>query len=231
MVGPIPLIRSGALVPFMRWMLANGRPLEARLRAADLGYFPHGEPDLPIPLIPAIAFVAAASRDDGADLPCRLVSAASLRELGLIGRVALGSRTVREALGRIAAAAASCYPRVDHRAAGLGRFARAGILGDAAGGRDAACLESIRGGAAPGAARIPARLCRCSSVSRSCRIRSMGSRICGPGSMARSRRRATAASSSSFRPGWRTGTCAPARPKGPRRAPGRPTARCAAMGS
>lgn len=104
MAGPIPLIRSGALVPFLRWMQAHGRPLEARLRAVDLAYFPHGEADLPIPLVPAIAFVAAASRADGADLPARLVSAASVPELGLIGRVALGAHTVREALVRVAAA-------------------------------------------------------------------------------------------------------------------------------
>jgi AraC-like DNA-binding protein len=104
MAGTIPLIRSGALVPFLRWMQANGRPLEARLRAVDLGYFPHGAPDLPIPLMPAIAFAVAASREDGADLPCRVVSTASVRDLGPIGRVALGARTVREALVRVAAA-------------------------------------------------------------------------------------------------------------------------------
>jgi AraC-like DNA-binding protein len=104
MAGTIPLIRSGALVPFLRWMQANGRPIEARLRAVDLGYFPHESPDLPIPLMPVIAFAAAASREDGADLPCRVVSAASVQDLGPIGRLALGAGTVREALVRVATA-------------------------------------------------------------------------------------------------------------------------------
>lgn len=102
MAALIPLIRSGALAPFVRWMQANGCPVDARLREVDLGYFPHGEPDRPIPLVPAIAFVRAASRDEGPDLAGRLVSAASVSELGLIGRVALGSPTVREALARVA---------------------------------------------------------------------------------------------------------------------------------
>jgi AraC-like DNA-binding protein len=88
----------------LRWMQANGRPVEARLAAADLGYLPLHEPDRPIPLLNAIAFVREAGRLEGPDIGCRVVSATSILELAMLGRVALGMRTPREALLRVAAA-------------------------------------------------------------------------------------------------------------------------------
>jgi AraC-like DNA-binding protein len=104
MAAMIPLIRAGALMPFVRWMQANGRPVEERLREADLAYLPRHDPDLPIPLGPAFAFVRTASRDEGPDFACRIVGRSSVAELGLIGRLALGSGSVREALMRVQAA-------------------------------------------------------------------------------------------------------------------------------
>jgi hypothetical protein len=219
MAGTIPLIRSGALVPFLRWMQANGRPLEARLRAVDLGYFPHGAPDLPIPLMPAIAFAVAASREDGADLPCRVVSAASVRDLGPIGRVALGARTVREALVRVAAALPHhvTHDVITVRSVAGGVLVRAAmplrIDGETrhvvqqyvAALLQALCVHS-------GAPR------RCSSASRSCPTPPAALRTCVPGLAVRSRHRATAVSRSSFPRGWRTGSCGPACRRALRRA-------------
>jgi AraC-like DNA-binding protein len=104
MAAMIPLIRAGALMPFVRWMQANGRPVEEWLREVDLAYLPRDDPDQPIPLGPAFAFVRAASRHEGPDFACRIVSRSSVAELGVIGRVALGSGSVREALTRVQAA-------------------------------------------------------------------------------------------------------------------------------
>ena len=104
MAAMIPLIRAGALFPFVRWMQANGRPVEERLREVDLAYLPSDDPDQPIPLGPAFAFVRAASRDESPDFACRIVRHSSVAELGVIRRVALDSGSVREALGRVQAA-------------------------------------------------------------------------------------------------------------------------------
>lgn len=104
MVGMMPLIRCGSIMPFVRWMQANRRPTEANLRAVDLVYVMNGDPNLPIPLGQAIAFLRQASREEGPDFPARVVSSASVGELGLIGEIALGSGSVRAALFNVAAA-------------------------------------------------------------------------------------------------------------------------------
>jgi AraC-like DNA-binding protein len=100
----IPLIRCGSIMPIIGWMQAHGRPVEDSLRAVDLGYVLKGSPYLPIPLRPALAFLRNASVAEGPDLPLRIVSEASVRELGMIGAVALGGGTVRAALFRVAEA-------------------------------------------------------------------------------------------------------------------------------
>jgi AraC-like DNA-binding protein len=103
MAATIPLIRSGAIMPFILWMQANGRPIGEMLREVDLGYALKGDPNLPIPLGQAIAFLRSASRIEGPDFASRIVARSSVRELGMIGAVALNSGTVREALFRVAA--------------------------------------------------------------------------------------------------------------------------------
>jgi AraC-like DNA-binding protein len=100
----IPLIRCGSIMPLVLWMQANGRPVEDSLRAVDLGFVLKGGPYLPIPLRPALAFLRNASVVEGPDLPFRVISDSSVKELGMIGRVALGGGTVRAALFRIAEA-------------------------------------------------------------------------------------------------------------------------------
>lgn len=100
----IPLIRAAALMPMVRWMLENGRPVEDRLAAADLAYVPLDNPAMPIPAFSVARFFRDASRAEGPDIGCRVVSKASIVELAMIGKVALGTRNPHEALLRVAAA-------------------------------------------------------------------------------------------------------------------------------
>lgn len=104
MASTIPLVRCGSIMPLVRWMQANGRPVEDSLRAFDLGFVLKGNAYLPIPLQPALAFLRNVSAVEGPDLPFRVISNASVRELGMIGRVALGGGSVRAALFRVAEA-------------------------------------------------------------------------------------------------------------------------------
>jgi AraC-like DNA-binding protein len=100
----IPLIRYGSILPIVRWMQANGRPVEDNLRAVDLAYVLKGVPTQPIPLTHALAFLRNASDAEGPDFLVRVVSGESVAELGLIGRIALGGGSVRSALFRVAEA-------------------------------------------------------------------------------------------------------------------------------
>jgi len=97
----IPLIRAGAMIPFMRWMAMHRRPLEQRLQEADLGYMMFIDPNQPVPLRNVAQFFANAARDEGPDIGCRIVSESTLKELAFIGRVILGARTPEEALERV----------------------------------------------------------------------------------------------------------------------------------
>jgi AraC-like DNA-binding protein len=91
-------------MPFVRWLQANGRPVEDHLRAVHLVHVLRGDPTLPIPLTQALAFLRNASDAEGPDLPVRVVSEESVAELGLIGRIALAGGSVRSALFRVAEA-------------------------------------------------------------------------------------------------------------------------------
>jgi AraC-like DNA-binding protein len=99
----VPLIRAAALVPFVHWLDANGRPTARRLAAADLAGLSLQDPERPVPFLNVGAFLRDMSRHEGPDIGCRVVSSASVRELATLGRVALGARTPGEALGRVAA--------------------------------------------------------------------------------------------------------------------------------
>lgn len=101
---PIPLIRAAALVPMLRWMHDNGRPVERLLAEADLSYVSPDFPDLPIPVLSVAAFFRNACQAEGPDIGCRVVSETTVLELAMIGKVALGARTPREAIARVAAA-------------------------------------------------------------------------------------------------------------------------------
>lgn len=104
MKGAIPLIRSGSLLLLVRWMQANGRPLEDLLRSVDLAYVLNGDPNLPIPLSPALTLLRKVSELEGPDFPARVACGGNVSELGLIGQIALDGGSVGSALHRVAEA-------------------------------------------------------------------------------------------------------------------------------
>lgn len=93
-----------ALIPAVRWLDANGRPVEKLLRSADLASAPFSDPLRPVSLLGVGRLLRTLAQKEGPDIPCRIVAEASVLELMLLGRVALGTRTPAEALARIAAA-------------------------------------------------------------------------------------------------------------------------------
>ncbi len=99
----VPLIRAGALIPFVRWMYVNHRPLEARLEAADLSSLVFHAPDHPIAVFNAARFLREMERAEGPDIGCRVVTPTTVLEIGKLGRMAIGARTPRQALDRISA--------------------------------------------------------------------------------------------------------------------------------
>jgi AraC-like DNA-binding protein len=168
MANTIPLIRSAALIPMIRWLRVNGRPVRERLRAADLGYLSEGAPERPVPLLSAFDFFRSAGALEGPDIGTRVVAPNSLADLGNLGRLILGAGTPREALQR----AAGALPRYcTHELLSLHRIpggicVRAGwslILDDAtmhltqqftASLIQALCAATERHGAAPRSVRI-----------------------------------------------------------------------------
>ncbi len=97
----VPIVRAAGIAPFLSWMRANGIPWETRLQAAGLPATLLDEPERPVPLVAAVRFVRDASRAEGPDLGCRVVSDTSIAELAALGRTALGARTPRGAFGRL----------------------------------------------------------------------------------------------------------------------------------
>lgn len=104
MAHAVPMVRAMSLVPAVRWLEANGRPVETLLRSADLLSAPFGDPLRPVPLLKVGALLRSIAQAEGPDIACRIVAEAGIVELALLGRVALGTRTPEEALFRIAAA-------------------------------------------------------------------------------------------------------------------------------
>lgn len=97
----VPLIRGFALLPTLTWFARNGIPVEEELKRYGLLPDPALNPFRPIPLVPVAALLRAASRRIAPDFPCRVVSEASSLELAVLGKVALGTGTPREAFSRI----------------------------------------------------------------------------------------------------------------------------------
>lgn len=104
MVSSIPLIRTIALVPMINWLTARDRPVSGLMKAAHLDADPAFDPMGPIPLFNVINFLREVAQTEGPDIGCRVVSEASIVEIAMLGKVALGTRTPSDALHRIAAA-------------------------------------------------------------------------------------------------------------------------------
>ncbi len=97
----IPLIRAGALAPFIRFLETGGAAVPRLLAEADLGYYPYEYPERPISLLSAASFAATAARREGLeDLGCRAVDQRALAELGTFGKTVLQASSVRDALSR-----------------------------------------------------------------------------------------------------------------------------------
>lgn len=100
----IPLIRAANILPLVRWMETNRYDADAYLQGADLAYWYALSPLDPVPTINAVGLIGDLARDLGPDVGIRIVTEASLAELGFIGKVALGARTPAESLIRISQA-------------------------------------------------------------------------------------------------------------------------------
>jgi AraC-like DNA-binding protein len=98
MANSIPLIRSAALFPMIRWLRANDRPVQERLHATDLGYVSEDAPEVPIPLLAVLEFFRNMGALEGPDIGARVVTTDSLADLGTFGRAILGGSTPRTAL-------------------------------------------------------------------------------------------------------------------------------------
>lgn len=104
MSNALPLIRAASLFPFLHWMQKNGRSTKGILAACDLESLPYMKRLQPIALNNAFHFLKKLGEAEGPDIGCRIVSSATILELALIGRVALGAKTPRQALERVASA-------------------------------------------------------------------------------------------------------------------------------
>lgn len=91
-------------MPLVRWLGRQGHSAEALLNQVELAPLVAQGPMQPIPLIGAMRILHIAGRLEGPDVSCRAVSQTSALELLLLGKVAIGTRTPREALTRIARA-------------------------------------------------------------------------------------------------------------------------------
>jgi AraC-like DNA-binding protein len=100
----VPMVRAMSLIPAVRWLKAHGHVPEPLLRSVDLASAPYGDPLRPVALLNVGRLLRTIAQAGGPDVACRIVAEASVLELALLGRVALGTRTPAEALARIAAA-------------------------------------------------------------------------------------------------------------------------------
>jgi AraC-like DNA-binding protein len=98
----VPLIRAAASMSIVRWLLENHRPVEDVLRAAGLAFMPLEDASATIPILNVAALFRDMARREGPDIGARMVSRASLPELGMLGRVALAARSPHEGLRRVA---------------------------------------------------------------------------------------------------------------------------------
>ena len=97
----IPLIRSAALVPFLRWAQRNRVDLDSMLSSAGLGSLPYLAAERPISVVAAAAFLRELQCREGPDIGCRVVTDTSVMELGTFGRLVLGTASPRKAMKRI----------------------------------------------------------------------------------------------------------------------------------
>ncbi|MCB1354661.1 MAG: helix-turn-helix domain-containing protein [Rhodobacteraceae bacterium] len=101
MAQTVPLIRTAALVPWVRWLRENGRPVTQRLEAAGLAFLDLEEPNAPAPLLLLLDFIRQQADTEGMDIGCRVVTETSVVELANLGLVALTAETLYDAFTRV----------------------------------------------------------------------------------------------------------------------------------
>ncbi|MBH1974042.1 MAG: helix-turn-helix transcriptional regulator [Rhodobacteraceae bacterium] len=99
----IPFVRAHVLIPMINWLRAQGRPVQQRLEAVDLAYFPLDNPLSAVPLFNAAAFFREMGQIEGPDIGCRVINENSLLDLAGMGKVLLGASSPRESLQRTVA--------------------------------------------------------------------------------------------------------------------------------
>ena len=104
MANSIPLIRAMSLLPALRWLRVNRLPVEESLRSVGFSPDQLTDPFRPVPLAQVGAFLRAICARYRENLPVRIVSEADVREIALLGMVAIGTKSPREALLRISGA-------------------------------------------------------------------------------------------------------------------------------
>jgi hypothetical protein len=97
----VPLIRAAAMLPLLRSLLANGRPVEAMLRRAGLGYLWLENPFAVVPIRALERFVMEVAASEGPDSGVRSISHSSFGDLAAMGMTLLSGRTPRDSLGRV----------------------------------------------------------------------------------------------------------------------------------
>jgi AraC-like DNA-binding protein len=100
----VAVIRGFALLPTISFFARRGIAAESFLEDAGLSAELMDNPMRPVPLVLVAGLLRNAARQIGPDLPCQIVSDAEDLELAVMGKIALGTLTARQALARIVAA-------------------------------------------------------------------------------------------------------------------------------
>lgn len=101
MANTVPLVRAAALVPFLRWMQVAHKDAEPLLRAEKLPLAMLENPGQLVPYVSCVRVALALMALEGPDIGCRVVNDLSIIDLAMLGRVALGSQTPRQAFERL----------------------------------------------------------------------------------------------------------------------------------
>ncbi len=99
----IPTIRAVVLAPLITWMTMNLRPVNKALQEAGLGFLSLDDPFQIIPLESLSRLLASAARQEGPDLPVRLIEEADVLNGAMIAPIVTAAKSPRQACSAIAA--------------------------------------------------------------------------------------------------------------------------------
>lgn len=104
MATTVPLMRASGVHALVRWLNEQGRNTRLFLQEAGLDLYDLSNPDAVIPLLPASAFCNAVMKAEGPDIGVRIVSPATLQQIGGAGRMLLAGPSIRSSLLKLAMA-------------------------------------------------------------------------------------------------------------------------------